>query len=40
VYHCTPAELAQQDPATILAHLTCLEVEAKVRTQRHQLHKP
>lgn len=36
VYHCTPRELEQQDLDTILDHLTCLRIEADVRTLRRQ----
>lgn len=34
VYHCTPAELAQVPLATILDHLACMDVEAKVKQRR------
>jgi hypothetical protein len=34
VYHCPPDVLARQSPLTILTHLTCLGVEAKVRRLR------
>jgi hypothetical protein len=36
VYHCTPRQLEQEDLDTILDHLTCLLVEAVVRTLRRQ----
>ncbi len=31
VYHCTPAELDEQDWERVATHLVCLEVETKVR---------
>ncbi len=31
IYHCTPVQLAEVPLPKILAHLTCLDVEAKVR---------
>jgi hypothetical protein len=34
VYHCTPTELQSVPLDTILAHLTCLNVEAEVAELR------
>jgi hypothetical protein len=33
VFHCTPSELRKQDPADVLAVITCLEADAEVREQ-------
>ena len=33
VYHCTPVELREVPLADILAHLTCLGVEGRVRAR-------
>lgn len=34
VYHCPPDALDRQDTARVRRHLTCLEVESKVRGAR------
>jgi hypothetical protein len=34
VYHCTPVQLAEVPLATIMAHLACMDVEAKVAKRR------
>jgi len=35
IYHCTPSELARQDPQVILAHLTALDVESDYRSMHN-----
>jgi len=34
VFHCTPAELGEQDYETVMTVLVCLEAEATVRKSR------
>jgi hypothetical protein len=36
VYHCTPAELDEQEAARVQAHMLCLEMEVKVAKQREK----
>jgi len=34
VYHCTPSELDEQDWSRVRAHITCMNVESKVKKHR------
>lgn len=34
VYHCLPSQLARESMSEIVAHLTCLRVEADIRSKQ------